>query len=119
MAHGDTHNCYVCGKQYTYCEHCSIVKPDYNADRFCSHEHQDIFATLSKHGCNLMTADDALKELSAYNLDKITLTESILSHIEKIESEAGVKVEKTVIVEEPDIIEETTVQYDKKNKKKW
>lgn len=117
MAHGDKCTCYVCGKQYTYCEHCLIVKPDYNADRFCSHKHQDIFAILSKYGCNLITAEETLKELSAYNLDEITLTEDILSHIEKIKSEAGIKVEETVevVAEETAPIETTN----KKNKKKW
>ena len=124
MAHGDKCTCDVCGKQYTYCEHCSIVKPDYNADRFCSHKHQDIFAILSKHGCNLITAEEALKELSAYNLNEITLTEDILSHIEKIKSEAGVKVEETVEVvaeETAPIVEETVTvkQFNKNNKKKW
>ena len=124
MAHSDAHICCVCGKKYEYCERCSIVKPVYNADRFCSQIHQDIFAILSKHGCNLINAGEALKELSAYNLDEITLTEDILAHIEKIKSEVGVKVEKAVepkaVAEESTpIVEETTVQYNKKNKKKW
>lgn len=125
MAHGDIKVCDVCGAKYEYCEHCVVVKPTYNADRFCSQVHQDIFAILSKHGCNLITADEALTALSAYNLDEITLTEGILSHIEKIKSEAGIKVEETVTIEEPIVAEksvpteEVAVTYNKKNKKKW
>ena len=125
MAHGDIKVCDVCGKKYEYCEHCVVVKPVYNADRFCSQAHQDIFAILSKHGCNLISADEALAALSAYNLDEITLTENILAHIEKIKSEASIKVEETVTIEEPIVaeksapIEGSTVTYNKKNKKKW
>ena len=124
MAHGDIKVCYVCGAKYEYCEHCVVVKPAYNADRFCSQIHQNIYAILSKHGCNLITADEALTALSAYNLDEITLTEDVLAHIEKIKSEAGVKVEKAVepevVAEEPaPIVKETTAQYNKNKKKKW
>lgn len=120
MAYNNMCTCDVCGKKYEYCEHCVVVKPAYNADRFCSQAHQNIFAILSKHGCNLITADEALAALSAYNLDEITLSDNILAHIEKIKSEASVKVEETVaVVEESTPIEEPTVQYNKKNKKKW
>ena len=128
MAHSNICTCDICGKKYEYCESCSIVKPIYNADRFCSQAHQDIYAILSKHGCNLITADEALKELSAYNLDEITLTEGILAHIEQIKAEVSTKVEE-VAIEEPvvmveevvPITENTTVQTTNKNnkKKKW
>ena len=118
MAHGDIKTCYVCGAKYEYCEHCVVVKPAYNADRFCSQTHQDIFAILSKHGCNLITADEALAALLAYNIDNITLTEDVLAHIEKIKSEAGVKVKaasKEVEVEETPIVK--TALQSNKNKK--
>ena len=116
MAHSNICTCDICGKKYEYCESCSIVKPIYNADRFCSQSHQDIYAILSKHGCNLTTADEALAELAAYNLDEITLTEDILAHIEKIKSETSVEVEEAIIIEEP-----AEVQITNKNnkKKKW
>jgi hypothetical protein len=87
----NTHTCYVCGKQYEYCEHCSIVKPDYNANRFCSHEHQDIFAILSKHGCHLATAEETLEMLKDYDL--AGLTESIQAHINSLQPKK-VEVEK-------------------------
>lgn len=119
--------CKTCGTSYDFCSHCQVVKPDYDAETFCSKEHQNIFATLSKHGCNLISADEVLKELSAYNLDEITLTEGIQAHLEKIKSEAGVKVsvseepetvvEKTAPVEEKPIVKQ--YNNNKKNKKKW
>ena len=121
MAHSNICTCDICGKKYEYCESCSIVKPIYNADRFCSQAHQDIYAILSKHGCNLITADEALKELAAYNLDEITLTEDILAHIEKIKSEASVetiKVEKPVVVTE-EVVPTEVKTTNKNKKKKW
>lgn len=127
MARTSTYTCKTCGTTYEFCLKCQVSRPDYDAENFCSHKHADIYATLSKHGCNLISADEALKELSAYNLDEITLAEDILAHIERIKSEAGVKPEngtKTeTIVVSPEIVEEATekpiVKQNKKNKKKW
>lgn len=126
MANYNEHKCLVCGQIYEYCRRCVVTPVVYKAEGFCSEKCSDIFANLSKHGCNLISADEALKELSAYNLDDITLTENILSHIKKIKSEASVKVKETIVVEEPQVvieeatpIEESTVQSNKKNKKKW
>ena len=122
MANYNEHKCLVCGQIYEYCRRCVVTPVVYKAEGFCSEKCSDIFAILSKHGCNLITADEALAALSAYNLDEITLTESILTHVEKIKSEVGAKVEETVVevvVEETAPIEESTVQYSKKNKKKW
>ena len=125
MARTNTYTCATCGTTYEFCLKCQVSRPDYDAEKFCSKKHGEIYGILSKHGCNLITADEALAALSAYNLDEITLTEDVLAHIEKIKSEAGVKVEKSVEpevkAEEPaPIAEETTVkQYNKKNKKKW
>ena len=126
MARGNKYVCATCGRVYEYCSLCNIVRPSYDAETFCSAKHNKIFAILSKHGCNLITAEEALKELSAYNLDEIPLTESILTHIEKIKSEVGVNVEETIVVEEPVVAEKTvttegisTFKFNKKNKKKW
>ena len=124
MARTNTYKCAVCGTTYDFCLKCQVARPDYDAEKFCSHKHADIYATLSKHGCNLISADEALKELTAYNLDEITLTEGILTHIEKIKSEAGVKVEEVIIpteevVEESTpIVAETPIVKNKNNKKK-
>jgi Zn-dependent M32 family carboxypeptidase len=117
--------CYICGKQYDYCEHCAIVEPDYNANRFCSHEHQDVFAILSKHGCNLATAEETLEALNGYDVTNVT--EVIQTHISKLKSEVTSKVViPTEVVEEvvEEVIETPTVasvekQYNKNNKKKW
>ena len=127
MARTSTYTCKTCGTTYEFCLKCQVARPDYDAENFCSHKHADIYATLSKHGCNLISADEALKELSAYNFDEITLTEDVSSHVDRIKSEAGVKVEETVVVEEPKAVEEeivpteekSTAKYNKKNKKKW
>ena len=122
MANYNEHKCLACGQIFDYCRRCVVTPVVYKAEGFCSEKCSEIFAILSKHGCNLITAEEALKELSAYNLDEITLTEDILAHIEKIKSEAGVKVvvvEEPIVVEESTPIEEPTVIYNKKNKKKW
>ena len=122
MARTNTYTCAVCGKTYEFCLKCQVARPDYDAEKFCSHNHADIYGILSKHGCNLISADEALKELSAYNLDEITLAEDILTHVEKIKSEAGVKIEVTPIIEEEIIpVEEQPIikKTNKNNKKKW
>jgi hypothetical protein len=129
MARTNTYKCAVCGTTYEFCLKCQVSRPDYDAEKFCSHNHADIFAILSKHGCNLITAEEALKELSAYNLDEITLTESIQAHINKIKAEATVNTEEpTVTVESEtitpvvkEVIEELPIVKSNKNnkKKKW
>ena len=127
MARTNTYTCATCGTTYEFCLKCQVSRPDYDAEKFHSRKCANIYGILSKHGCNLITADEALKELSAYNLDEITLTEDVLAHVEKLKSEVGVKVEETVPVEEPAIVveetpiveEKSTVKYNKKNKKKW
>ena len=121
MARSSIYTCKTCGKKYEFCLKCQVARPDYDAENFCSHEHADIYATLSKHGCKLITADEALKELAAYNIDETILTEDILAHIEKIKSEAGVKVKATskeVKIDEAPILK-AEQQSNKKNKKKW
>lgn len=129
MARGNRYVCATCGKVYEYCSSCNIIKPSYDAETFCSAKHNKIFAILSKHGCNLITADEVLKELEAYNLDEITLTESIQAHLEKIKSEATTKVEEKTIVETEatpitqEVVTEPVVkteqQSNKNKKKKW
>ena len=129
MARVNTYTCATCGTTYEFCIKCQVTLPDYDAGKFCCKTHAEIFVILSKHGCNLATAEETLAALSAYNLDEITLTEDILAHIEKIKSEADVKVEEvTPIVEEKVIVEESTLIAEEQpivktnknnNKKKW
>jgi hypothetical protein len=93
-----------------------IAKPSFDAENFCTHDHADIYAILSRHGCNLITADEALTELKAYNIDEIKLSEDVAAHIAHIKSEAVVK-EDTLVQEETPV--KTIVQSNKKHKKKW
>ena len=118
MARTSTYTCKTCGTTYEFCMKCQVARPDYDAESFCSKAHDAIYAILSKHGCNLITADEALKELAAYNLDEITLTEDILAHIESIQSKASVKT--IPIIEEDIVVKDTAVKITNKNsKKKW
>lgn len=87
MAQGNTYICKVCGKEYQYCPKCKIVKPDYDAEMFCSHKHANIFEILSKHGCKLATAEETIAALEKYNLDSDKLSSSIRKHIAAIKSE--------------------------------
>ena len=120
MYNHNDHKCLVCGDTFYYCRSCRIKPIKHLAEGFCSETCADIFAILSRHGCNLITADEALTELSAYNINEITLTKDILAHVEKIKSEVSVKVKEPMVVEESTPIEESTVQYNnQKNQKKW
>ena len=129
MARTNTYKCATCGTTYEFCLKCQVSRPDYDAEKFHSRKCADIYGILSKHGCNLISADEALKELSAYNLDEITLAEDILAHIERIKSEAGVtnnigtKTETIVVPTEvvKAVAEEQCIvkSNNKKNKKKW
>ena len=100
MARGHKCTCYVCGDRYEYCESCVIVKPNYNANRFCSHAHQDIFAIISKHNCNLITAEEALEALAEFNIDEIRLTKDVASYIEHIKSEIVIQAEIDIPADE-------------------
>lgn len=124
MARTNTYTCATCGTTYEFCLKCQVSRPDYDAEKFHSRKCANIYGILSKHGCNLITAEEALKELSAYNIDEITLTEDVLAHINKIKEAVGVQVKaSTPIVEEKVVVEEPTIktiqQSNKNKKKKW
>ena len=119
MAMTNKYTCRTCGTQFEFCLKCQFSRPDYDAESFCSKEHDAIHAILSKHGCNLITADEALKELSAYNIDEIKFTENIVAHIERIKSEATVKAETSAHVEAEKPAVMTAKQSNKNHKKKW
>ena len=91
MARRHMHTCYVCGTEYEYCESCAIVKPAYNANRFCSQAHQDIFAILSKRGCQLTTAEEVIAALEPY--DTTNVVGDIAKHIESLKEETKREVE--------------------------
>lgn len=91
MARGNTYKCATCGTTYEYCPKCAIVKPNYDAERYCSKAHADIFAILSKHGCHLATAEETREALESY--DTTNLVESIRKHIESLHEEIKREVE--------------------------
>lgn len=115
MARTNTYTCKTCGTKFEFCLRCQVARPDYDAENFCSKEHDKIYAILSKHGCNLITADEALKELATYNIDGVKLAEDVLAHIEKIKAEATI-AEPAVTAEEEPAVKATAK---KSNKKKW
>ena len=91
MARGNKYTCATCGKVYDFCPKCEIIKPEYEAERFCSAEHADIFAILSKHGCNLATKEETLESLKGY--DTTDLSESVQKHIDSLKTETNKEVE--------------------------
>ena len=100
MARGNTYTCVVCGKEHTFCPKCQITQPNYDYERYCSKEHDDIFHILSKHGCNLATAEETLDALDDYDITG--LTENIQAHINSLKpTQKGKKQEKEVEHDEP------------------
>ena len=104
MARGNTYTCATCGKTYDFCLKCQVTKPTYDAERYCTAEHADIFAILSKNGCHLATAEETLAALKGY--DTTNVTESIKAHIDslqpkkvEVEDKAETKVEAEKAVE--------------------
>ena len=98
MARGYTYTCATCGAEYHYCSKCAITKPSYDAERYCSKVHSDIFAILSKHGCNLATAEETLDALKGY--DTTGLSENIQAHIKSLTPKKA-KATKEVEHDEP------------------
>ena len=98
------HTCLVCGKTFEYCRSCRIEPVKHLAEGFCSETCADIFNILSKHGCNLATAEETLAALANY--DVANVTEGIKSHIDSLqpkkaeaEDKAEVKTEAKKVVE--------------------
>lgn len=116
MARTNKYTCKTCNNAFERCIKCMIEKPNFDAENFCTKDHADIYAILSKHGCNLITADEALKELSACNIDEIKLAEDVAAHIARIKSEATVKAEAPAIAETKT---PAVQQHNKSKKKKW
>ena len=125
MARTSAYTCKTCGKIYEFCLKCQVSRPNYDAENFCSQAHANIFAILSKHGCNLATAEETLEALKDYDVTNVT--EAIQSHIDSLKSETTPKVEvpteviDTVVEEVIEKPTDTSVekQSNKNNKKKW
>jgi hypothetical protein len=82
MARGNTYTCATCGKEFEFCPKCQITKPNFDAERYCTAAHADIFAILSKHGCHLASAEETLTALAKY--DTTNLTKAIAAHINSL-----------------------------------
>ena len=91
MAHRYIYKCTTCGTSYDFCSKCELVKHNFDKTMFCSKEHSDIFAILSKHGCGLATAEETLEVLESY--DTTNVTEGIAKHIESLKEETKREVE--------------------------
>ena len=116
MANYNEHKCLTCGQIFDYCRRCAVTPVVYKAEGFCSEECSRIFNILSRHGCNLATAEETLAALG--NIDDAVLTPSIKAHIDAIKAEtkkASAKVEVEPVVEET-VTEESPSN---KKKKKW
>ena len=74
MAKYNEHKCLACGQIFDYCGHCAVTPVVYKAEGFCSEKCSEIYAILSKHGCNLITAEEAFLELAECNIDEISLS---------------------------------------------
>ena len=96
MARYNEYKCFTCGETFDYCRRCVITPIVYHAEGFCSEECSHIFNTLSKHGCNLITASETLAELAVHNFDEIKLTDGIAAHIESLKAEVAMKAETEV-----------------------
>lgn len=88
---GNTYICASCASEFTYCPKCAVTAPTYDAERFCSRAHAEIFEILSKHGCHLATVEETLAALKDY--DTTGLTESIQAHIDSLQPKTEVKKE--------------------------
>ena len=91
MARGNRYTCATCGKEFEYCPKCAITKPSYDAERYCSKDHAEIFAILSKHGCHIATDAETLKALNDYDITG--LTESVTAHIDSLQPKVVAKEE--------------------------
>lgn len=94
------HTCLVCGKTFEYCRKCAIEPIKHFAEGFCSEAHSDIFNILSKHGCNIATAEETLAALANYDVTNVT--EGIKAHIDSLQPkkvEVEVKAEAKVTAE--------------------
>lgn len=113
MANYNEHTCFTCGQIFEYCRHCAVTPVVYKAEGFCSEKCSHIFNILSKHGCNLATAEETLDALKDYDVTNVT--EVIQAHIDSLKPET-VKSEPTSIIEEEVAQETVTKTVFNKNK---
>ena len=83
MARGNIYTCSCCGKKYEFCPKCAFTAPTYDAETFCSAEHADIFAILSKNGCGIASAEETVAALAKY--DTTNLSKDVATHINSLQ----------------------------------
>lgn len=108
MARGNAYTCATCGKTFEFCPKCQITQPLFDAERYCTAAHEDIFTILSKHGCKLATAEETLEALKGY--DTTGLAKEVQAHInslqpKKAEEKIETEVKTEVIAEEAKAVE--------------
>ena len=109
MARGNTYTCATCGKEYEFCPKCALTKPSYEAERYCSKDHEEIFTILSKNGCQLATAVETLDALKDYSTTG--LKEDIQKHIDSLQPK------KVEVEEESEAPAEEIEEVETKSKK--
>lgn len=82
------HICRICQTEFDYCHSCAITKDPFKNRGYCSEGCYHISMIMQKHGCNSITANDAILELQQYNIDNIKLQPSIEAYYNRIRDEA-------------------------------
>lgn len=99
MVRGNRYTCVCCGLSYKYCPECTVHSLRTYGSQFCCKKHAEIFDILSKHGCNLATAEETLEALKDYDLTG--LIGSVADHINSLKpKKKRVKAVKEVQIEE-------------------
>ena len=113
MARYNEHKCLVCGEVFDYCRRCVVEPVVYKAEGFCSEKCSHIFSSLSKHSCNLATAEETLDELKNY--DTTNVLENIKTHIDSLQpKKVEEKVKAEAKVEAKTEVSEDTISKTKK-----
>lgn len=103
------HTCIVCGKTFEYCRKCVIEPIKHFAEGFCSEAHSDIFNILSKHGCNIATAEETLDALASY--DTTGVNESMQAHIDSLQPKKVEEKTETKAKAEAKAVETTSKKF--------
>lgn len=93
------HVCRICNNEYNYCHSCAITKDIFKNAGYCGENCYHISMILQKYGSKVITATETMKELSQYNIDKMSLRQSIETYYKNIANEAKPK-RKAKIIEE-------------------
>lgn len=93
------HRCKICSNEYNYCHSCAITKDVFKNAGYCDENCYHISMILQKYVSKVITAPEAIKELSLYNADAVSLRPNIETLYKNIKNEAKPK-HKVEIIEE-------------------